>query len=41
MYIIEALSGIQKRFYKTILQERYKKILLASLEKLQKGTACD
>jgi hypothetical protein len=38
---IDEISGIQKRFYKIILQERFKKILLASLEKLQKGTACD
>jgi hypothetical protein len=38
---IDEISAIQKRFYKTILQERYKKILLAALEKLQKGTVCD
>ena len=38
---IDEISAIQKRFYKIILQERFKKILLAALEKLQKGTACD
>ncbi|MBI9094083.1 MAG: HipA domain-containing protein [Sphaerochaeta sp.] len=36
--LIDEISGIQKRFYKTIIRERYEKILLSSYEKLLRET---
>ncbi|MHC1692566.1 MAG: HipA domain-containing protein [Sphaerochaetaceae bacterium] len=38
---IMEISEIQKKFYKTMLRERFEKILLASLEKLQRGPVCE
>lgn len=38
---IEQISEIQKRFYRTILQVRFEKILEASYKKLQGETVCE